>query len=68
MPVFNVEKLKEFVKLTFLKQAKRALPPNPEFVDGEPEFEVKEVLAEQEYHGQPQFLIHWKGYLLEEDT
>ena len=31
-------------------------------IDGEPEYEVEEVVDEQKRYGQVEFLIKWKGY------
>ena len=66
--VFHHNKLKPCITPQFPKQAKLALPLEPEFVDGEPEYEVSEVLGEKRKGNHMYFLVHWEGYRLEEDT
>src|SRR5579863_5897997 len=36
--------------------------PPPDLVDGQPEWEVEEILQEWTQHGKKQYLIRWKGY------
>jgi hypothetical protein len=43
-------------------------PPDPEVIDGEPEYEVKAILDSQHFHNRLQFLVSWKGYGYEKNT
>ena len=45
--VFHHEKLKKYIPPAFPEQAQRVIPPEPNFVDGEPEYEVTEILGEK---------------------
>jgi len=38
------------------------LEPPPDIIEGEPEWEVEKILAEQRYRNQHQYLIRWKNY------
>ena len=42
-------------------------PLIPEIIDGEPEYEVEQVLDSQIYCRKLQFLVAWKGYGREEN-
>jgi hypothetical protein len=42
--------------------------PPPILVDGEPEFEVEQVLDERMRRGRLEYLVRWKGYEKEHDT
>ena len=66
--VFHHKKLKPYILLVFPAQAKQIVPPEPDFVDGEPEYEVTEVLSKKKIRKVTYFLIHWEGYRLEEDS
>src|SRR6266850_1475350 len=39
------------------------LEPPPDIIEGEPEWEVEKILAEQKYCNKHQYLIQWKNYL-----
>ena len=43
-------------------------PPPPEVIEGETEYNVKEVLDSRIRHGKLEYLVDWVGYLLEERT
>jgi len=60
-PVFNVVKLSTAPDDLIPGREPRALPP-PIVVDGEPEWEVKEVLDSHWHWRRFQFLIKWKGF------
>ena len=66
--VFHHKKLKPYVSPAFPKQAEQLIPPEPNFVDGEPEYEVAEVLGEKKIRKMTYFLVHWEGYGPEEDS
>jgi hypothetical protein len=44
------------------KHGPNFLEPPPELVDGEPEWEVEQILGDRTYRRKKQFLIRWKGY------
>ena len=66
--VFHHEKLKPYITPAFPEQAKRVIPPEPNFVDREPEYEVTKVLREKKVGKTTYFLIHWEGYRAEENS
>ena len=43
-------------------------PPPPDIIEGEPEFEVDEVLDSRIYRGVLQYLVSWKGYDASENS
>ena len=45
--VFHHKKLKPYTAPAFLRQAEQLIPPEPNFVDGEPEYEVAKVLSKK---------------------
>ena len=62
-PVFHVSRLKEYVDpATF--DPDRPVPPRPEpdFVDGEPEYEVEKILDRRGRHPNFKYLVKWEGY------
>ena len=66
--MFHHKKLKPYVLPAFPKQAKQVIPPEPNFVDGEPEYKVAKVLSKKKIGKTMYFLIHWEGYGPEEDS
>ena len=60
-PVFNVVKLSTTLDNPIPGREPQALLP-PIVVDGEPEWEVEEVLNSRWYRRRFQFLIKWKGF------
>src|SRR5487761_1866949 len=44
------------------------LEPPPEEIEGEPEWEIEQILKERKYRGKQQYLIWWKGYSPAEDS
>src|SRR3984893_4596380 len=66
--VFHYEKLKKYTPPGFPEQAKRAVLPEPDFIDREPEYEVAEILCKKRVGNKTYFLVHWEGYAPEEDT
>ena len=66
--VFHHKKLKRYILPEFPKQAKRIIPPEPEFINGEPEYEVAKVLSKKKIRKKMYFLMHWEGYGPKEDT
>jgi len=37
-------------------------------IEGEEEFEMEKILNKRIIRGKEKFLVHWKGYTVEEDT
>jgi len=66
-PVFNVVKLSAAPDDPILGRKPQALPP-PIAVDGEPEWEVEEVLDSRWHWRRFQFLIKWKGFSREHNS
>ena len=65
--VFNQDLLRPFQPGTFPNQIATP-PPPPDIVDGEEEWEVDSILDSQFSRQQLQYLVHWKGYNISEDT
>ena len=42
--------------------------PAPELIDGQPEWEVEQILRVRQYRCQVQYLIRWKGFLEAHDS
>ncbi len=38
------------------------LEPSPELIDGEPEWEVEQIMDTRRRHNQLQYLVRWKGF------
>jgi len=66
-PVFNVVKLSAAPDDPILGRKPQA-PPPPIVVDGEPEWEVEEVLDSRWHRRRFQFLIKWKGFSREHNS
>src|ERR1700719_214786 len=66
--MFHYKKLQKFIATVFPDQAQRPVQHKPDFVDGEPEYEVAEIIGEKKVRKRAYFLVHWKGYTPEEDT
>ena len=64
---FNEQYLKPFRKGIYPSQIARPAPP-AEIVDGEEEWEVEEIKDSHYSRGQLQYLVHWKGFDVSEDT
>ena len=60
-PVFNVVKVSAAPDDPIPERELRA-PPPPIVIDGEPEWEVEEILDSRWYQRRFQFLIKWKGF------
>src|SRR5580698_2505965 len=43
-------------------------PPEPEIVDGNPEYELEAILDSRIYRGRLQYLVSWKGFGYEENS
>ena len=63
--VVNVRRL---VKYREQVEEQKKIPPPPVKVDGEEEYEVKEILDRQERRDKTRYLVKWKGYMAEENT
>jgi hypothetical protein len=50
------------------KHGPNFLEPPPELIDGEPEWEVEQILGDRTYRRKKQFLIRWKGYAPAHDS
>jgi len=66
-PVFNVVKLSAAPDDPIPGRKPRA-PPPPVVIDGEPEWEVEEVLDSRWHRRRFQFLIKWKGFSREHNS
>ena len=66
-PVFNVVKLSTALEDLIPGRKSQALPP-PIVVDGEPEWEVEEILDSHWHWRRFQFLIKWKGFSREHNS
>ena len=65
---FHYKKLKKYTSPAFPEQAKRIIPPKPDFVDGELEYEVTKIIGKKKVGKKTYFLVHWKGYAPKENT
>jgi hypothetical protein len=50
------------------KHGPNFLEPPPELIDGEPKWEVEQILGNRTYRHKKQFLIRWKGYAPAHDS
>jgi len=66
-PVFNVVKLSATPENLIPGRKLQALPP-PIIVDGEPEWEVEEILDSRWHWRRFQFLIKWKDFSREHNS
>ena len=66
-PVFHESYLTPFRPPKFTSQ-QRPPPPPPIEIQGEPEYEIEEILESRTRRGKKQYLVHWKGYPREEDS
>ena len=64
-PVVNVRRL---VKYREQVEEQKKIPLPPVKVDGEEEYEVKEILDRQERRDKTRYLVKWKGYTAKENT
>ena len=64
-PVWNVSKIHPYHEDP--KNPNHPQPP-PELVEGEPEWEVEEILGSKFMHNKLVFLVRWKGYSAAEDS
>jgi len=65
--VFNVVKLSAALD-DLIPERKPQAPPPPIVIDGEPEWEVEEVLDSRWHRRRFQFLIKWKGFSREHNS
>ena len=56
-PVFHVSSLRPY-----FRSGRYRPPPNPEFVDGEPEFEVDYIAATRYSGARREYKVYWVGY------
>ena len=67
-PVFSVTLLHPFKGDLIAERQERHPPPPPPIVhDGIEEYEVEKILDSRIFHGKVEYLVHWKGYGVEED-
>ena len=64
---FNESLLKPYSPGEFPNQIKKT-PPPPELRDGSEEWEVESIKDSRYYRNQLQYLIHWQGYDVSEDS
>ena len=55
------------ISLSFVLQ-KTDVPPSLDIIDNVKEYKVEEIVDSKMYHGKFKYLVHWKGYLIEERT
>ena len=66
-PVFNEVLLHPYVKPSSVLQ-KTDVPPPLDIINNIEEYEVEEIVDSKMYHGKLKYLVHWKGYPIEERT
>ena len=67
-PVFSVTLLHPYDDDPITECQERHLPPPPPVVrDSVEAYEVKKILNSQIFRGKVKYLVHWKGYGVEED-
>jgi len=66
-PVFNMVKLSAAPD-DLIPERKPRAPPPPIVIDGEPEWEIEEVLDSHWHRRRFQFLIKWKGFSREHNS
>ena len=67
-PIFSVTLLRPFEGDSITKCQECHPPPPPPIIhDGIEEYKVKKILSSQMLHGKVEYLVHWKGYGVEED-
>ena len=42
--------------------------PPPDIIEGEKEWEVEDIIEERRKDGHKEYLVHWRGYPIEERT
>ena len=62
--VFHVSLLEPYIPNTLPGRLEE--PPPPAIVDGEPEYEVEEILDSRIFRRKLQYLVSWKGYDISE--
>ena len=65
-PTLHVSKLRKFHEDS--RFFDRIIPPEPEIIQGEPEFEVEQILRHRGSVRHRQYLVLWKGYPVHEAT
>jgi len=50
------------------KHGPNFLEPLPDLIDGEPEWEVEQIIGHQTYRRKKQYLVRWKGYTPAHDS
>ena len=67
-PVFSVTLLHPYDDDPITERQERHLPlPPPVVRDGIEEYEVEKILDSRIFCGKVKYLVHWKGYGVEED-
>lgn len=66
-PVFHVSLLRPFVPDPILERH-AAPPPEPDLIDGEPEYEIEKILNSRIRYRKMEYLVKWVGYPTEENT
>ena len=64
---FNEQYLRPFRKGVYPTQIAKPTPP-AELINGEEEWEVETIKDSRYSRGQLQYLVHWKGFNVSEDT
>jgi len=63
-PVVNVSRVHRYRNQV---KGQKITPPPPVVIEGEMEYEVERILSKRKQHRKVD-LVHWKGYMAEEDT
>jgi len=45
----------------------RVVPSPPIIIEGKEEYKVERILSKRKRYGKVEYLVHWKGYMAEED-
>jgi hypothetical protein len=65
-PIFHVSLLEPYRKLQI--PSRIPPPPSPVEIDHDVEYEVEDILDSCLQHRCLEYLIHWKGYVISEQT
>ena len=65
-PVFHVSLLEPTSTEPLLRQTEP--PPPPVAIEGEEEFEVSHIISSKKIRNKTHYLVHWKGYGIEDRT
>jgi hypothetical protein len=67
-PVFHVDLLQPYYQSPESLGNRAYNQPPPETIEGQPEYEVEEICNHRDINNRREYLVHWKGYPLEDAT